>query len=319
MDNSWLKLDIFTTSAGIEPVCAALLNLRINGFQITDPNDLDDFLNRNTGYWDYYDESILRLRDAEAAVTVYIDGSCKSGGKLLEIKDALSRLKKMDEAREWGRLEYAASSVFEKDWASNWKKYYHPIKIGERLVVCPSWESYEPFKNEIVIKLDPGMAFGTGTHESTMLCLRLTEAYMPKNAHVLDLGCGSGILSIAAVLLGAASSQGVDIDETAVRVANENAALNGVSKKCKFSKRHLEDMINGRCELVLANITADVITQWMHHIASNVSEHGVLIISGVIDERGDEVMAAVNSAGFSLLKREEQNGWVAMAFKRVKD
>ena len=318
MDNSWLKLDIFTTSAGIEPVCAALLNLRTGGFQITDPNDLDDFLNRNTGYWDYYDESILRLKDAEAVVTVYIDGNGKGGEKLLEIRDELSRLKRMDEAREWGRLEYAASSVFEEDWASNWKKYYHPLKIGERLVVCPSWESYEPSENETVIKLDPGMAFGTGTHESTMLCLRLMESYMPKHAHVLDLGCGSGILSIAAVLLGAVSSEGVDIDETAVRVANENAALNGVSEKCRFSNRPLEDMINGQYRLVLANITADVIIEWIHPVTSNVSGHGVLILSGVIDVREDEVMAAVKSAGFGLLKREEQNGWVAMALSRGK-
>ena len=317
MDNGWIKLDIFTSSAGIEPVCAALEELRITGFQITDPNDLDDFLNRNTSHWDYYDESILRLKDAEAAVTVYIADDGKSGEKLLGIRRELSRLKEMDSGREWGRLEYTASSVCEEDWASAWKEYYHPVKIGKRLVVCPSWESYEATENEVVFKLDPGMAFGTGTHESTRLCMRLMERHMPERAHVLDLGCGSGILSIAAVLLGAAFAEGVDIDETAVRVATENAALNGVSKRCEFSAGLLENVINGDYQLILANIAADVIVEFAHHIAGNVSGHGILIVSGIIDERESEVMDAVKAAGLSLLEREGENGWVAMALRRV--
>lgn len=311
----WTKVDIFTSTVGIEPVCASLMELGIAGFQVTDPNDLDDFLEGKAGYWDYYDEELLKLRDAEAAVTVYLAGNEQGAETLAAIKQELNRLKRLDEEREWGRLEYALSGAREEDWANEWKKYYHPVKIGARLVVCPSWEEYSPDAGDVVIRLDPGMAFGTGTHESTRLCMQLMEKYLTPDIDVLDVGCGSGILGISAVLLGARVADGLDIDEVAVRVANENAALNGAAERCAFVREALGDRIEGRYGIVFANIVADVIIGHAQHLIRSMDDHGVLIVSGVIDAREDDVAGALTSAGLVIDARETDGGWVALACK----
>jgi ribosomal protein L11 methyltransferase len=227
MDN-WTRVVISTTSEGVEVLSASLLSLGINGFEITDPKDLDVLLAHKAGRWDYIDDGLLRRREEEASVTVYLPQNGQGAETLSALRDELKRLKAMDRESEWGALTCGFSDIAEEDWAFAWKRYYHPTKIGERLVVCPTWEDYEPQASEVVIRLDPGMAFGTGTHESTRLCMRLMEKYLKAGDKVLDLGCGSGILGISAVLLGAESAYGVDIDEDAARVANENAAQNGV-------------------------------------------------------------------------------------------
>lgn len=314
----WTKVDIFTTPIGIEAVCASLMELGITGFQVTDPNDLEDFLKRKTGYWDYYDEELLKLRDAEASVTVYVACNEQGAETLASIKQGLARLKALDIEREWGRLEYSLSGAREEDWANEWKNYYHPTKIGESLVVCPSWEDYTPKNGEVVIRLDPGMAFGTGTHESTRLCVQLMEKHLAPNMKVLDVGCGSGILGISAVLLGARSADGLDIDEVAVRVANENAGLNGVAKQCRFVLDTLGNRINGSYGIVFANIVADVIVEYVHHLISNMSDYGTLIISGIIDSRENDTVAALTGAGLQIDSRETDGGWVALACKKCR-
>lgn len=312
----WTKIDIFTSPAGIEPVCASLMELGIAGFQVTDPNDIEDFLEGKAGYWDYYDEELLKLRDAEAAVTVYLAGNEQGAETLAAIKQELNRLKRLDEDREWGRLEYELSGAREEDWANEWKKYYHPVKIGSKLVVCPSWEEYSPNAGETVIRLDPGMAFGTGTHESTRLCMQLMEKYLTPDIDVLDVGCGSGILGISAVLLGARVADGLDIDEVAVRVANENAAVNGVAKKCVFTRGTLDNRVSGSYGIVFANIVADVIIEYARSLAENTCDGGALIVSGIIDTREGSVINALVEAGLIIDTRETDGGWVALACKK---
>jgi ribosomal protein L11 methyltransferase len=313
MDNNWVKIDIATTSQGIEPLTAAILELGIGGVQVQDKNDIEELLAGKGAYWDYYDESILELREAATAVTVYLPENPQGAEALLALESELARLKALDAAGEWGGLTISRQGIRKEDWAENWKKYYHAAKIGERLVICPAWEEYEKrSEDEIVITLEPGMAFGTGTHETTRLCMRLLEQFSPEGKAVLDLGCGSGILAVSAALLGAKPAFGVDIDETAVRVAQENAALNGVAESCEFRRGGIPG-IAGKYGIVFANIVADVIIGHIGHIADYLDEGGVFIASGIIDTREADVLAAIEGAGLRIIRRETDSGWVAFA------
>lgn len=214
-------------------------------------------------------------------------------------------------------IEYEASvlGINEEDWANNWKKYYHAQRIGRRLVVVPSWEEFEHGEEDVVMRLDPGMAFGTGTHDTTRLCLELLEDCVGPDTRVLDVGTGSGILSVGAVLMGAPSALGVDIDPVAVKAARENAVLNGVSDKTEFVRGDLTDKVHGAFEIVTANIVADVIIRLLSTVKSYFVKGGVLIVSGIIDTRADEVENACNAAGFAVERRLEQGGWVAMQLR----
>lgn len=214
-------------------------------------------------------------------------------------------------------IEYEASvlGINEEDWANNWKKYYHAQRIGRRLVVVPSWEEFEHGEGDVVMRLDPGMAFGTGTHDTTRLCLELLEDCVGPDTRVLDVGTGSGILSVGAVLMGAPSALGVDIDPVAVKAARENAVLNGVSDKTEFVRGDLTDKVHGAFEIVTANIVADVIIRLLSTVKSYFVKGGVLIVSGIIDTRADEVENACNAAGFAVERRLEQGGWVAMQLR----
>ena len=206
--------------------------------------------------------------------------------------------------------------VDEEDWATAWKKYYFPTRVGERLVVCPSWEDYAPAPGEVVLTMDPGMAFGTGTHDTTRLCMQLLEKYAAPGVKLLDVGTGSGILAVAALLLGADSAVGVDIDEVAVRVAKENAAANGVGDRAAFLAGDLADRVDGRFAVVTANIVADVILRLIPDLGRFLEPGGVFIASGIIDTREADVVSALEGAGYRLADRRESGGWVALAAVR---
>ena len=203
----------------------------------------------------------------------------------------------------------------EEDWANNWKQFYHTRHIGKRLTVSPSWEDYKPAEGEIVMNLDPGMAFGTGTHDTTRLCLELLEECVTPATHILDVGTGSGILSVGGVLLGAPSALGVDIDPVAVKVAKENSELNGTSDRTEFICGDLTDKVRGKFEIVTANIVADVIIRLLGTVKNYLVKGGAFIISGIIDTRADEVENACREAGFVTEKRLEHGGWVAIMMK----
>lgn len=313
---NWTQIDIYTTTAGIEPVGAMLLELGVNGYEVRDAADFEAFLEGKPGRWDYIDEALLRLRGAETALTVYLAENGQGEETLGALRRALERLRALDTRGEWGRLEVALRTVREEDWSTAWKQYFKPVKVGERLAVCPSWEEYASAPGEVVVRIDPGMAFGTGTHDSTRLCMRLLEHYVRPCARVLDIGCGSGILAVSALLLGAGEALGVDIDETAVRVAGENAALNGVAERCRFVCGNLTDRVSGRFDLILANIVADIILELAPQVPAFLAEGGVFIASGIIDTREEEVLAELLKEGFSLLAREISRGWVALALQK---
>ena len=206
-------------------------------------------------------------------------------------------------------------SVDEEDWSTAWQKYYHTVKIGEKLVVRPAWEEYEAKEGEVVLTLNPGMAFGTGTHHTTSLCMELLEKYLTAEDTVLDVGCGSGILAITAALLGAKDIIGCDIDEVAVKVAGENAALNGVDDRIAFHKGDLTSQVEGSFRVIVANIVADIIIRLCDDVKKYMTPDGIFIASGIIDERRDDVVAAMDAQGIEVIEERAQGGWVALACK----
>lgn len=312
----WVQVDVFTTTAGIEPVGAALLELNAGGYTVQDAADFEDFLQGKYSRWDYIDDDLLQLREAETTLTVYLPTDTQGTDQLTALADSLRRLRALDQDGAWGRLTYATQGLREEDWESSWKQYYKPMRIGRRLVICPIWESCDKKANDVVVRMDPGMAFGTGDHASTRLCLQLLDANPPAPADaVLDLGCGSGILSIAALLLGAKSVIGIDIDSVAVEIAQKNAVHNAVEAQSVFRRGNLAKGITGTFNLIFANIVADVILDLLPDIGDLLVADGAFIASGIIDTREQDILQGIAAAGLSVQQRVESGGWLAFRCK----
>jgi len=313
MDKTWIQVDIYTTTEGIEPLCSALHDIGHSSLAIADAADLEGLLEGKHGAWDYIDHNLMKLREAETTVTVYLPHGRQGQESLNAILEALSQLKALDSAGEMGRLECAATSVKDEDWATSWRKHYEPVAIGEKLIIRPSWEGRGPDpEGRIALRLDPGMAFGTGIDETTQLCLEALENAVEEGCSVLDIGCGSGILAIGALLLGAGSALGVDIDQVAVNSASENAKLNGVSDRSGFICGNLAERVTETYDIACANITADAIVSLAPDVPSFLRPGGLLILSGIIENRETDVTNAIASIGFSIKERTEQKGWVCI-------
>ena len=321
---NWIELDIFTTTNGIEPITGNLLNLGINGFVIKDPGDFKEFLENKDSNWDYIDDDLMGLSDCETTVTVYLPENSQGLDNLNSIKGILKTLKDNDFEGSFGRLEYELKNVREEDWANNWKQYFKPLCIGDKILVKPSWESVEPNEKRTVLEIDPASSFGTGQHNTTQLCLELLEKYIKPGDSLLDLGCGSGILSIGAILLGAEKACAVDIDENSIKIAAENAKKNNIAKEkytalCGniISDIALREQIGSGFDVVCANIVADVLVAMSPLFGDFVKENGILVVSGIIDSRKDEVLNVIKERGFELLETSEKEDWSAAAFKKA--
>lgn len=255
---------------------------------------------------DLIDEELLRKDRTKGVVHVYISPEENPA-------EAVSFLRERYQA-EGVAHSIETASCAEEDWINNWKKYFKPIPVGNRLLIRPTWESLDSgiAESRVVLDLDPGLAFGTGTHETTRLCMELLETYVCPGQTVLDVGCGSGILSVAALLLGAGSAVGVDIDELAVKTARENAALNHVEDRFTALCGDLTDKVSGTFDIVVANIVADVIIRLTKDVEHFLKPGAVYLMSGIIDTREDEVLAAIRDR-FELLARREEKGWIALA------
>lgn len=313
---NWTEVKIYTTTAGIDPLTGNMLDLGLQGFMIEDAQDFDEFLHDTTPRWDYVDQAVMeKMKDCETCVTIYVADNPQGMEELMQVRQILARLKAQDPDGKYGRLELEMKDVDEEDWSNAWKKYYHPVQVGEHLVVCPSWEAYDRKPDEVVLTLNPGMAFGTGTHDTTRLCMELLEKYITPQDTVLDVGCGSGILAITAALLGANKIIGCDIDEVAVKVAGENAALNGVQDRIAFHQGDLTSQVEGSFQIICANIVADVIIRLSEDAGRYLAKDGIFITSGIIDTREQDVLNALEQNGFQVIERRTSGGWVALACK----
>lgn len=309
---NWTELSVYTTTQGIDPVAGILLMAGLTGYQVEDANDFNEFLTNTTVHWDYVEDSLMRLKDCETCVKAYLPENAQGMEMLQEIRSAVARLRAEDRTGSLGRLEILCGNLREEDWANNWKQYYKPTRVGERLVVVPSWEKYSPEPGDIILTLNPGMAFGNGTHDTTRLCLSLLEKTVSPGCTLLDVGCGSGILAVAGLLLGASAAIGVDIDELAVKIAGENAGLNGVHEKASFICGDLTEKISGRYDVICANIVADVIKRLAPDIPRFLKPDGVFLASGIIDERSAEVAAAIEEAGLRVEETLCAGRWAAL-------
>ena len=317
----WIEVEIYTATAGIEAVCGRLMMLGVNGAAIRDAKDFNDFLNDKTGNWDYIDDDLMNLKNCETCVTVYLANNEQGTDTLAAIRSSLAELKSLDTDKQYGRLEITLKNVNEEDWANNWKKYFKPFTIGEKLAVKPSWENYDNPEGRTVVEIDPASSFGSGQHNTTQLCLELIEKNLHENDRILDLGCGSGILSIAGVLLGAKDASAVDIDSNSVKVAMENAVKNHIPESIYkgyfgniIGDEKLRAEIGGGYNLISANIVADVIIAMSPIFKDFLVSNGIIIISGIIVERCDEVLDVMKNNGYIQLELRESNGWAAASF-----
>ena len=319
---NWTEVNIYTTTEGIDPVCGCLLGIGVTGFAIRDSKDFEEFLNDKTGNWDYIDDDLMNLRDCETCVTVYLPDDSQGADMLSALRSEMSALKIRDENKAFGRLAVELANVCEEDWANNWKQYFKPLTVGEKLVVKPSWEDYSGGDGRTILEIDPASSFGTGQHNTTQLCLELIEKNLCNGDRFLDLGCGSGILSIAAVLLGAEKVTAVAISQNSVETAKENASKNNISADkytayCGdiISDNTLVEKIGSGFDIIAANIVADVLIAMSPLFEKFVKKGGTLILSGIITERADEVIEAMKSKGYALSEIREKDGWAAVSFK----
>ena len=309
----WFSLHIDTSPAGLEPVSTMLGDLGIDGLVIEDEGDFRRFLEQNRQYWDYVDEELDRSMAGKCRVTFYLEQNEEGLGKIAAVRIAMAELK--DRHPEYAPLLLTMEGVEDADWENNWKQFYKPMEIGDRLIVIPDWEEADP-QGRVALRLNPGLTFGTGSHATTRLCLQALEKLVRPGMSVLDLGCGSGILSIAALLLGADRAYACDIDEKAVDVAYENAALNGVERDRYtvragdvLSDQGLRRDMGGGWDIVVANIVADVIIALAPAALDLMKPGGVFLCSGIIDQRADEVRAALEAQGFTIREANTSEGW----------
>ncbi len=307
-DTKWLEIAINTTPDLLDEVCAKLIAAGMDSLVTLDEGEFRTFLEQNQQYWDYVDEDLDRSMAGLTQVKFYVTDDDEGKRLLAHYTEQLS-------------CEYSVTPLGENDWAYSWQKYYKPLPVGERLYIVPDWERTEPVPaGKTPLYLNPGLTFGTGSHASTQLCLMGVECHVKEGDAVLDLGCGSGILSIAALCLGAQSAFAVDIDAKAVGVSYENASLNQIYQD-RYTVRDGDVLARGtlyneiaqtKYDVILANIVADVIIPLSAMIPALLAEGGTFICSGIIDSRGDEVQAALESNGFHITTRREQDGWEAL-------
>lgn len=321
---NWTQVDIYTSTVGIDLLCSNLMDLGIRGFSIQDAEDFNEFLQNKDGKWDYIDEDLMGLSHCESCVTIYLPEDTQGAETLRMVQDLLRNMKAADAAQQYGRLEAVLTGVKEEDWANNWKQYFKPFPVGEKLYIRPSWEQEKPEQGRTVLEIDPESSFGTGQHHTTQLCLELMEQEITENCKMLDMGCGSGILFIGGMLLGAKDVFAVDIEENAVRIAKKNAAQNHLPEE-RYTVRcgnvitdaALREEIGSGYDLITANIVADVLKAMAPLFLQFLKKTGTLIISGIIVERKEEVIAAMEAQGFVVTDCREKEGWAAVKLKQI--
>lgn len=318
----WLELCIDTAQDGLDKLEAMLSALGIDGIEIEDEADFQSFLAGNEKYWDYVDDDLLAQKKGKCRIKCYLEDNEEAAAQLARVRLGMEDVKKAHPGAALGPMILTVTEVQDADWENNWKQYYQPIEIGERLLVVPEWLKTES-AGRVPLVLDPGLAFGTGSHATTRMCLKQLDKRVRGGERVLDLGCGSGILAIAALVLGASQAKGCDIDPKAVRVAEENAGFNGVEDRLEVfcgdvtGDEDLARNLAGQYPLVLANIIADVIIPLSGHVGRFLAPGGVFLCSGIIGHRAGDVREALEGNGFTVFEEREREGWVSLAARRT--
>jgi ribosomal protein L11 methyltransferase len=311
----WIETVVHTTTEGSDLISDLLMRLGAMGTQVTDRADVAAAKQAEEN-WELLDETMVRKMPDDVLVTGWFSQDERE--KMATLKDQLADLKEKTEGIDLGTLEVEIKIAADDDWAEGWKRYYKPFRIGSHLIVKPTWEAYRLEDGDVVIELDPGMAFGTGTHETTNMCMILLEKYLTKEMRVMDIGTGSGILAIAAAKLGAHTVLAVDIDPDAVKVANENIARNGVKGIVTAVQG---DMVRNEaipCDLAVANIVAGAVSVLAEPLKKFLREGGWLLCSGIIKEREQDVLISLLDAGYVIVERLTQGEWVALCARREK-
>ena len=321
---NWIEFKITIPKKTTEFFSNILIADGIRNFAVDDFEDFENVLDDTRLFYDYVEDSLFEKKDQNPVITVYFPENAQGHESLEQLKNTLGKYKKLP---EYSTLEYSLSGVKEEDWENNWKKYFKPFTVGEKLVVKPSWETLtdEMKAGRRIIELDPGSSFGTGTHATTRLCLSVLEKHINNNTTMLDMGTGSGILAIGALALGAKKVVAVDIDENSARIANENLDINSASFSSNdytvlcadvLSENTLDKRIDIKYDVIAANIVAGVIIAMAPLFKKLLKDNGILVASGIIGPRADEVLQELCNAGFTLIERFEDEDWVALEMKK---
>lgn len=308
----WTSITIRTTTEGAEIVDGMLMSLGLMASEIEDKTDVQR-AQRPEGKWDMIDEAVFARMEDDVKMTVYIPSDDRRDGTLREVESRLADMRGEDFGIDMGPLSMTVGGVDDEDWAENWKKSYKAFPLGEHFVVKPTWCPWEEREGDRIIEMDPGMAFGTGTHETTAMCVGFVEEIVKPGMDVIDIGTGSGILAIAASMMGAGSVIATDLDPLAVKVAQENFDRNHVAAEARCGD--LLEVVHETADVIIANIIADVICMLAAPVKPYIRKAGTFICSGIAAERKDEVIAALNKAGYASLDVREQGPWCAIAAK----
>lgn len=314
MNGQWNEIKIIIPVGAIEPVSSILYGMNVKGLSIEDPNDVTS---RKSGplTWDFVDMNIFSEGPDKAVIKAYFPDTDNILKNVETIKEKIEELKSYGLEMDPYKIEY--KEVHEDDWANSWKKYYKPTKIGEHVVIKPMWEEYEKSDDEVIVEMDPGMAFGTGTHETTKMCIEAIQEYMKKGDTVFDIGTGSGILGITSAKLGAKNVIAGDLDPVAVDAARLNAKLNNLTNM-EVKLGDMATVTEGKADVVIANIIADVIVIILNDINDILKVGGYFIGSGIINHMQDKVLDKIKEMGLELVEIKNDSDWRAIIAKRVK-
>lgn len=308
----WIEVNVAVTHEAVEAVADIMTSVGAMGVAIEDPQLINDL--RNSGTWELCD--IPEQENTEVVtVSAYYADDEKLQGRLAAIEEQLTLVEERIGKYRFGNTRFR--TVNEQDWANEWKQYFHVTHVGKSLVIKPSWEEYTPAEGEHVIEIDPGMAFGTGTHHTTNMCMERLEKVLPADATVFDVGTGSGILAIAAALLGAKEVKAVDIDGVAVRVARENVADNHLSDKIDVKEGDLLHGTEGKANVIIANIIADIIIMLLKDIPVKLNDDGIFLASGIIEERVADIEAEAKANCLEVVNIDHRGGWVVMQMRKA--
>lgn len=310
----WCEISIQTSHEAVELIAEIFRDLGASGVVIEDPELVNDYI--TSGKWDYTDIPIAK--ETEVVVEkAYLPVNGELEGRIQTLQQEIKAL--ASRGVNTAPAVLTTAELQDEDWSDTWKQYFHTEKPGERVVIKPTWEEYEPKDDEVVIELDPGAAFGTGTHATTSMCIRQLEKLVKPGMTVFDVGTGSGILSIISAKLGAKNIQAVDYDDSVLKIVEENLEQNNVQDIISVAQSDLMQNVHGKAELVIANIIADIIIRLFDQLDEHLEQGGTLLTSGIIEDRIEDVLAAAEKHGYGVVERLENKGWACITFKRKID